>query len=330
MDKAVFFESINQAAFKGQPFLFFVDYELSDGRLILDPERQTEVGWQIGGRGNVSALSLCYVQGSRFVPKPVNAGEYARKFRCISYALHRGDTFLANLTVKTALDTDFSLEEIFLRSRSPYRLLVPGEFVCFSPETFVRIEHGKIMCFPMKGTISGKIPDAENIILSDYKETCEHNTIVDFIRSDLARVGRNVRVERFRYIDRLETSHGDVLQVSSKVVADLSDGWRCSLGDIIRNLLPAGSICGAPRESTLRVIREAEGEPRGYYTGIIGYFDGENFDSAVMIRFIEQRSSADGKETELYFRSGGGITINSDCNAEYEEVLEKVYLPFGY
>lgn len=322
------FEDINHAAEEGQSFLFFVDYELSKGKLILNPEQQTEVGWQIGNKGNIATLSLDYKPGSCFQPQPITAGEYVCKFQRISDALHRGDTFLANLTVKTSLDTDFSLEEIFMRSNSRYRLLVPGWFVCFSPETFVRIEDGKIMSFPMKGTISGDIPDAENIILSDYKETCEHNTIVDFIRSDLARVGRNVRVERFRYIDRLKTSHGDVLQVSSEVVADLPVDWRSRLGYIIRALLPAGSICGAPREATLQAIREAESEPRGYYTGIMGYFDGEKFDSAVMIRFIEQPDCADGGKPNKYFRSGGGITINSDCRDEYNEVLEKVYLPF--
>lgn len=318
------FSEINTAAASGIPFLFAVDYELSRSFLIRYPEEQTSIGWQVGSRGNANSLSLDFQCGTYFKPNPVSADEYARKFQRISDALHRGDSFLANLTVRTPVDTDFSLEEIFLRSNSRYRLLVPGEFVCFSPETFVRIEGCRIMSYPMKGTISGSVPDAERVILSDYKETCEHCTIVDFIRSDLARVGHNVRVGRFRYIDRLDTSHGSVFQVSSEVVADLPDDWRSHLGDIVRALLPAGSICGAPRLATLRAISEAEGIPRGYYTGIMGWFDGVSFDSAVLIRYIEQ--SADGHK---FFRSGGGITINSDCDDEYREVLEKVYLPFG-
>ena len=69
------------------------------------------------------------------------------------------------------------------------------------------------------------------------------------------------------------------------------------------------------------IIREAEKEDRGFYTGIFGYFDGKSFRSAVMIRFIEQQGN------RLRFRSGGGITVNSDCSAEYQEVLQKVYLP---
>ena len=86
-------------------------------------------------------------------------------------------------------------------------------------------------------------------------------------------------------------------------------------------MLPAGYVSGAPKPATLDIIREAESEPRGYYTGIFGYYDGKELDTAVMIRFIEQ---FDGR---YYFRSGGGITAYSDCESEYKEVLSKIYLP---
>ena len=76
-------------------------------------------------------------------------------------------------------------------------------------------------------------------------------------------------------------------------------------------MLPAGSISGAPKPATVRIIREAEKEDRGFYTGIFGYFDGKSFRQGNRLRF----------------RSGGGITVNSDCSAEYQEVLQKVYLP---
>jgi para-aminobenzoate synthetase component 1 len=88
----------------------------------------------------------------------------------------------------------------------------------------------------------------------------------------------------------------------------------------MQTLLPAGSISGAPKKRTLEIIREAEGEPRGYYTGVFGIFDGQNLDSAVMIRFIEQ------SEKGLLYRSGGGITNLSQPEAEYQEMLDKVYL----
>lgn len=314
-------ERMNQSGRRREPFLFGVDFELTKGFFVPSPLQQQDTLFEVGGVTNVSRMEDT-PRGKVFVPHPVSGEEYGKKFDTVRRGLLRGDSFLLNLTVATALETDWTLEGIFHRARSPYRLLVPGEFVCFSPEIFVRIGEGMISSFPMKGTIDASIEDAERVILEDYKEHAEHNTIVDLIRNDLNRVAEGVRVPRFRYIDRLPTSNGEILQVSSEVAGNLAGDYFSRLGDIVFELLPAGSISGAPKSSTLDIISRAEGEPRGYYTGIFGYFDGEKLDSAVMIRFIERR---DGR---FYFRSGGGITINSDCRAEYEEVLAKVYLPF--
>lgn len=86
-------------------------------------------------------------------------------------------------------------------------------------------------------------------------------------------------------------------------------------------MLPAGSISGAPKEETVRIIQQAEQEPRGFYTVVFGYYDGTVLDTAVLIRYIEKEGD------KYYYRSGGGITAYSDCKSEYEEVIEKVYLP---
>lgn len=320
------FDKIDEATKRGEPYIFFIDYEMKNGMFIPFPERETNIGWQIGDRGNKNLFVDSDSDSTRehtFETHPISYTDYKEKFDKIEASLIRGDTFLANLTIKTPITTDYTLKEIFARSNSRYGLYVPGKFVCFSPEIFIRISDNTIHSYPMKGTISGYIPDAENIILSDYKESCEHNTIVDFIRSDLARVATDVKVKRFRYIDRLKTSKGDILQVSSEITASMPENWESNFGKTIKELLPAGSICGAPRRPTVKAIREAENEERGYYTGIMGYFDGKTFDSAVMIRFIEQ-----DEEGNKYFRSGGGITINSSSKEEYEEVIEKVYLPF--
>lgn len=94
------------------------------------------------------------------------------------------------------------------------------------------------------------------------------------------------------------------------------------MGNLVFSLLPAGSVSGAPKSSTLRLIQKAEAMPRGFYTGVFGLFDGMSLDSAVMIRYIEQ----DG-ESQMYFRSGGGLTINSQAEDEYREVIQKIYLP---
>ena len=152
-------------------------------------------------------------------------------------------------------------------------------------------------------------------------ERCEHNSIVDLIRNDLNRIADRVRVERFRYVEKIATLRGEILQTSSEIAGDLRSGWRQELGDLLFSLLPAGSISGAPKPATLRLIRDAEGSPRGYYTGVFGYFDGRDLDSAVMIRYIECENG------RFYFRSGGGITVHSDPQQEYDEVVTKIYLP---
>ena len=206
--------------------------------------------------------------------------------------------------------------------RAKYCAWLPGHFLCFSPEIFVRISSdGVISSYPMKGTIDATLPDAEQRILSDPKEQAESATIVDLIRNDLSSVAEHVRVERYRYIDRVETRGGALLQVSSEVTGQLPSGWQGELGTILSKLLPAGSITGAPKAATQALIARAEQHERGFYTGICGFFDGESLDTGVMIRFIER----DGEH--FYYHAGGGITINSDCRSEYEEVIEKIYLP---
>ena len=111
------------------------------------------------------------------------------------------------------------------------------------------------------------------------------------------------------------------MQTSSKITGELPGDWRSRVGDILLRLLPAGSISGAPKQRTLEIIEAAEQYDRGWFTGIFGYFDGLNLDSAVMIRFIEQ------VDNQLFFKSGGGITHLSNCQQEYRELIEKVYLP---
>jgi para-aminobenzoate synthetase component 1 len=85
--------------------------------------------------------------------------------------------------------------------------------------------------------------------------------------------------------------------------------------------LPAGSITGAPKAKTVEIIKQTENYTRGFYTGIFGYFDGVNLDSAVMIRFIENENG------RLFFKSGGGITSMSEVQKEYEELIQKIYVP---
>jgi para-aminobenzoate synthetase component 1 len=106
--------------------------------------------------------------------------------------------------------------------------------------------------------------------------------------------------------------------VSSKIEGTLPNNYNEIIGDIIFDLLPAGSVSGAPKNKTKEIIARAEQVERGYYTGVAGYFDGTNLDSCVLIRYLQENN---------IYRSGGGITAQSNVLNEYEEMINKVYVP---
>ena len=252
---------------------------------------------------------------------PLSFKEYKQKFDTIIEHIKNGNTYLLNLTCKTAIQTDLSLKEIFQTAHAKYKLRIKDKFVCFSPECFINIEGDTISTFPMKGTIDASVTNAKEKILSDEKELAEHTMIVDLLRNDLSMVAKDVRVKKFRYIDTINAGEKKLLQVSSHIEATLPQNWRENFSQILKKLLPAGSITGTPKRKTVEIISEIEGFQRGYFCGVFGYYDGTNIQSAVMIRFIEK---CEGK---LFYKSGGGITLDSDAQSEYQEMLDKIYIP---
>lgn len=279
-----------------------------------------KIKWQTPRKSNTS-----FVKQKPLLEKwkisPVPFETYKKGYEVIQHHIYNGDTYLLNYTQPTPVATNLTLEEIFHLSSAPYKIWLKDHFTCFSPEPFVTISDGKIASFPMKGTIEAAGEDAKERLLSDSKELAEHNTIVDLIRNDLSLVARNVKVEKFRYLDEIHTSHHDLWQVSSKITGNLPPNYPQIIGDILFSMLPAGSISGAPKKKTLEIISQTEKYKRGYYTGIFGVFDGNNLDSCVLIRFIENQNG------QLIYKSGGGITFMSNAETEYNEMLKKVYVP---
>jgi len=314
-------EQMNTWAEAGIPFIFIIDFELKKPLIFrleeIDPQRLL---FNINGITNCHNHIKCLKQ-LQLVKYPENYEDYLAKFNKAKEEIAYGNSYLLNLTCSTPIDLNLTLMEVYLMSNSRYKIWYEGEFVCFSPEIFITICDGIIRSFPMKGTIDARISDAEKVILNDNKETAEHYTIVDLIRNDLNSVSKRVRVERFRYIDTIVTNEKKLLQVSSEVCGDLEKNYLSHIGDIIFALIPAGSVSGAPKRKTIEIIAATEGRERGYYTGIFGIFDGYNLDSCVMIRYIEK--SRDGY---IYY-SGGGITSHSDPLSEYQEMIDKIYVP---
>lgn len=314
-------EKMNHWGKSKTPFIFVIDYEMQKPVVLtLEEAFEQDIFYKINQYTNFP-FNKNPPTDVHLEAEPISFEEYQKSFDIVQKHLHRGDSFLVNLTKPTPIKSNLSLQEIFARSIADYQLYFKGEFVLFSPEIFVKIEDGIMYSHPMKGTIPANVPNAEAEILANPKELAEHTTIVDLIRNDISMVAEKVWVERFRYMTKISTNTGDLLQVSSEICGKMPENYQEQVGTILFKMLPAGSICGAPKPQTLQIIKEAEGYDRGYYTGVFGIFDGENLDSSVMIRFIEKTDNG------LVFKSGGGITVNAEVNAEYQELINKVYLP---
>lgn len=304
------------------PFFFLLDFKGESGVVVkLSELIETDISCAIKGGhyGKPVVPSSSYMS---LTPHPISEKEYIARFNFAQREILHGNSFLLNLTFPTYVGRNLALDTIFYHASAPYRLLVNGQFLCYSPESFITITDDKISTYPMKGTIDARFPNAEILLLSNTKELFEHYTIVDLMRNDLAMVSSQVTVERFRYMDKIETSRGTILQTSSQISGKLPKNWNKHIGTILLKLMPAGSISGAPKQKTVEIIEYAEIAPRGFYTGIMGVFDGFSVDSAVLIRFVRRDEKGD-----FYYHSGGGITWRSDAKEEYNELLEKIYVP---
>ena len=323
MSKELIKEKLNKFGFEKEPFLFVLSYDLSKFYIEKLSNLPSTIKFELNFKEHQKTKT---VQENKLEKIPLSFKEYKKKFDILQNEIKEGNSYLLNLTAKTKIKTALSLENIYKNTQARFKLRFQNQnenFVCFSPERFVEIKKNKISTHPMKGTIDSSIINAQARILGDIKEMAEHTMVVDLLRNDLGIVGSKVRVDMFRYVEKINAGNKKLFQVSSKISANLQNNWHENIGDILTSLLPAGSITGTPKKKTIEILNKVEEYDRGFYTGIFGFFDGENLDSSVMIRFIEI-----DKKGELFYKSGGGITCDSNVELEYQELLDKIYLPF--
>ena len=311
-------KQLNQWGSENHPFVFLIDFECLKPMCWSLKEPINHFEYNFNGFTNIVKSEKEFDEAVHLIKTPISFDCYQKKFNYVKTEIELGNSFLVNLTSSTKIETNLSLDDIVQNAHSKYICHLKDEFVSFSPETFIQINNGKIKSFPMKGTIDANIPNAKELILANPKEIAEHATIVDLIRNDLSMVSDNVRVSNYRYYEEIQTQEGLIGQVSSKIDGTLPSDYNEKIGDIIFALLPAGSISGAPKNKTKQIINKAENAERGYYTGVAGYFDGANLDSCVLIRYLQADNT---------YRSGGGITSQSDLFKEYQEMINKVYVP---
>ena len=244
---------MNQFGQLHRPFIFIINY-LQDVSYIEEVAAvdSTEVLYNLNGftnqiisaEDNIATYSAKTMPSLHWQPFAESFSSYQRSFNIVRQNILAGNSFLTNLTCRTPVETNLTLNDIYFHSKAIYKLWIKDRFTVFSPEIFVRIHQGKISSYPMKGTIDASIPFAAQLLMNDPKETAEHATIVDLIRNDLSMVANRVSVSRYRYMDRLQTNRGAIFQTSSEIQGILPENYQEHLGDIIFRLLPAGSITG--------------------------------------------------------------------------------------
>ena len=315
------FDLMDDLSLKKVPFFFMVDFLLEKVEVFQENEIEEEsllIDFQ-----NFKNMKTTEAENAEIELKILSesAEIYRKGFDFVQENLRQGNSYLTNYTMKSEIAINLTLKEIFYHSKAKYKVWYNDEFVFFSPETFVEIIDDQIYTHPMKGTIEASIENAVEILKNDVKEKAEHFTVVDLLRNDLSMVADEVQVDEFQRIDFIKTQQKDLYAMSSKISGKLKPEFQHKIGTVMKTLLPAGSILGAPKPKTLEIIAEAENYDRGFYTGVCGWFDGENLDSCVMIRFIEKENG------KLFFKSGGGITHLSKFADEYKEMKNKIYVP---
>lgn len=222
---------------------------------------------------------------------------------------------------KKATQTAFSLFQNIAQT-APYGAFVDIEnfSICSaSPELFFKVKNGKITSSPMKGTAPRGRTNAEdahlkNQLFNSQKDRSENVMIVDMIRNDLSKIAEigTVNTPRLFDIEKYPT----VLQMTSTVEGKT----EASLSEIMTALFPCASITGAPKASTMRIISDLENTPRHIYTGTIGFIkpDGDmQFNVAIRTALFDKKNG------QIEYGTGGGITIKSDTQKEYEECILK-------
>jgi para-aminobenzoate synthetase/4-amino-4-deoxychorismate lyase len=250
--------------------------------------------------------------------------------------IERGHTYQVNYTYRLRFDAFGGIHALYARLRGrqpvPYGALIALDdgtaILSLSPELFVRHEDGVLTARPMKGTAPAAPASqaAENILratnlAADPKNRAENLMIVDLLRNDIARVAEtgSVAVPALFEVHR----YSSVLQMTSTITAKLRAD--ATLGDIFDALYPCGSITGAPKRRTMEIIRELEPDPRGVYTGAIGWFgpSGErrigDFCMSVPIRTLSLQTPDAGGVRRGEMGVGAGIVFDSDAQEEFAE-----------
>ncbi|MBC1475802.1 aminodeoxychorismate synthase component I [Listeria grandensis] len=261
---------------------------------------------------------------------------YASGIRAIREQIAAGNTYQTNYTIR--LQSDFKedddkkfYEQLKSAQQANYSAyLSTGRFhiLSASPELFFHWKGGVIKTKPMKGTARRGMTLEDDFKARDWlaasaKNQAENVMIVDLLRNDLGQIAKpgSVKVPHLFDVERYPT----VWQMTSTVVAETLP--EIHLTAIFEALFPCGSITGAPKVSTMKLIAESETSPRNVYCGAIGYVTP---DKEAIFNVPIRTVVIDTEEKTAEYGVGGGIVWDSRSGAEYEEVQAKAALLTTY
>ncbi|QEN07112.1 anthranilate synthase component I [Oceanispirochaeta crateris] len=261
------------------------------------------------------------------LPDPESEKEYVKMVNVLKDEIIKGNLLQAvpsrRLTVHTQQTAMDAYRNLRSKNPSPYQFYLDFDgyqLLGASPEVHVKVIHGEVIIRPIAGTRRrGKNEKEdralEKELLSDEKEIAEHLMLVDLARNDLGRVCTpgSIEITEKMIIER----YSKVMHIVSEVKGKLKDDVNAA--DVIRATFPAGTVSGAPKIQAIKTISRLEKINRGFYAGLVGYFDANgSLDSCITIR------SALKKDDFLYLQAGGGIVYDSTAERELEETKEKM------
>ena len=307
------------------------DYSTSSTQLVGNSVKFPAIGEKLLAARQTAVIPT---DRSSIVRSDFTRNDYLQAIAAIKERIRCGDTYQTNLTQRLTARLPYGLtaELIFATLRgahpAPFSAFIKrseSTVVSVSPERFFLIEGGVITTSPIKGTRPrGRTPEEDNAfrreLLTSPKERAENTMIVDLLRNDLGRVCEygSVHVEKLCELEEHPSLFHLVSTVSGRVKPNTVPS------SVLTALFPCGSITGAPKISTMRIIDDIERSPRGLSMGAIGYYIPpasfglpERLETSVAIRTMVVRDRI------ATFNVGGGIVIDSDPEQEYEESLTK-------
>lgn len=264
---------------------------------------------------------------ARFAGGSDSPAGYAEKVEQIREAIARGNVYQVNLTRQERWsyrgDLRSFAKRLFAANPAPFSAFIAGAdfaVISSSPERLVKLESGRLIAQPIKGTAPrGKDPAEDRTraegLLGSAKNRAELAMIVDLLRNDLTRACRipSVQVEAFPVLETFANVHHLVATIAGEIRPGLT------LPQLLAAIFPGGSITGCPKLAAMKLIRRLESQPRMIYTGALGWIrsDFQAADWALPIR------TAFASPAELIFGVGGAVVWDSDPEDEYLETVHK-------